>query len=611
MAKLGLKQRKSTFFALLGLAVFFIYNFTYLDKILPNTYIGTQNLGGKDRVSAFGLISKSLDDFDNSPIIFEINGKTLEVKPAEVGISLDSEKTLNSVYNGGRTADFYENLKQKIGAIFLKTQLTPYYRLDFNQFANFLDSKFSEIEKQPRDATIAYQDGHLAILPQQTGTVVDRGKLTADIVQRVESLQSSPIEVMLIDASPKIDAQAASKAFSKVQVLVNSKITLTYGYGAWRLGDSDLLKILRFYPLGHEKGYVEEVKFGGNKITFSDISLVDSDAPILNVVVDEKMLDGFLGKITADVDRPTVDATLKFANGKVSEFSPAIDGQKVNVEATRKLILSKVSVDDLNSEGDIQIPLPVAVTRARTDSSEINSYGIRELIGRGISYFAGSIANRVNNIGLGASRVSGTIVAPGDIFSFNKTVGEVSAATGFRQAYIISGGRTVLDDGGGICQVSTTLFRAALNSGLPIVSRTAHAYRVGYYEQGGFKPGLDATVWSPGVDFAFKNDTSHYILVQAVMDPANSKLEIDIYGTLDGRKVDVSDPVITNIKPAPEDKYQDDPTLPKGVIKQVDFSAQGADSLFTRKVYKDDKLISDDVFKSYYRPWQAVYLVGT
>ncbi len=611
MPKLGLKLQKIAILALIPLAIFFAYNSAFQDKVLPNTNIGEQNLGGKDRISASNLISKSFDDFNNSPIILEIDGKTVEAKPAEFGINLDPKRTLNLVYARGRSGNFYSDVKQKIESSFMRKQLQSYYRLDFNKLALFLETKFSDFERQPRDATIAYQDGHLVISPEKKGAVVDRGRLITDIEKRVESLQSLPIKVTLIDVSPKIDSQAASKAFSKAQALINSKLTLTYGYNTWILGDNDLFQTLRFYPLGREAGYFEEINFGDSKIRFTDIRLADSEAPILNVVVDRGMLDGFLGNIVTEVDRPTVDATLKFANGKVSEFSPAIDGQKVDVEAARKLILSKVSIEDLNSESNIQIALPVVVTRARTDSNEINSYGIRELIGRGISYFAGSIANRVYNIGLGASRVSGTIVAPGDIFSFNKSVGEVSAATGYRQAYIISGGRTVLDDGGGICQVSTTVFRAVLNSGLPIVSRTAHAYRVGYYEQGGFKPGLDATVWAPGVDFAFKNDTNHYILVQALMDASNSKLEIDIYGTSDERKVEVSDPIITNIQAAPETKYQDDPTLPKGVIKQVDFSALGSDSLFTRKVYKGNKLIYDDVFRSYFRPWRAVYLVGT
>ncbi|MBI3341637.1 VanW family protein, partial [Candidatus Curtissbacteria bacterium] len=259
----------------------------------------------------------------------------------------------------------------------------------------------------------------------------------------------------------------------------------------------------------------------------------------------------------------------------------------------------------------ISFKLPVNVTRAKVDNEEVNKLGIRELVGRGISYFAGSIANRAFNVQLGASRVNGALIAPGEVFSFNKTVGEVTAATGYKQAYVISAGHTVLDDGGGICQVSTTVFRAALNAGLPIISRTGHAYRVGYYEQRGFKPGLDATVFSPSVDFMFKNDTDHHILLQTIYDPVPARLEVDLYGTQDGRRVEQSEPIVTNETAPPPDKREDDPTQPKGTIKQVDFSAWGASAYFTRKVYKNDRLIIDDVFRTNYRPWQAVFLVGT
>jgi len=122
---------------------------------------------------------------------------------------------------------------------------------------------------------------------------------------------------------------------------------------------------------------------------------------------------------------------------------------------------------------------------------------------------------------------------------------------------------------------------------------------------------MDATVWSPAVDFVFKNDTDRHILVQAVVDPVNAKLQVDIYGTGDGRKSEISTPVISNVSPAPPERRQDDPSLPEGTVKQVDFAAGGATSVFGRKVYKGDSLIIDESFKSVYRPWQAVYLVGT
>ncbi|MEX2028254.1 MAG: VanW family protein [Candidatus Curtissbacteria bacterium] len=600
---------------LIGVALvavfFFIYSFIYRDRILPNTYFGSQNISGKDRLSASGLISQELADFANSPIVFKSGEKEFSAKPAEVGISFYSHETLDLAFTPGRTGAFHQDFSKRASAVFKKTQILPYYRIDFNRMAYFFDTQFSEIENIPQNATVGYQNGKLAILPEKKGVIVDRGKLTSDIFMKLDGLRTGPVEISLVEIKPKISSGGAEKAFSKVQALAKTKITLTYGYDAWVLGNNNLVGVLKFFPQGQESGYSTEATVGETKIRVNDAYLTDSPAQSLNVVVDENALDKFLADVANDVDRPTRDATLRFDGGKVIDFSPAVDGQKVDIEATRKLILAKVSVEDTEARDDVRLALPVVVTRARVGGSEVDSYGIRELVGKGVSYFGGSIANRTYNIGLASSRISGTIVAPGDVFSFNKSVGEVSGKTGYRQAYIISGGRTVLDDGGGICQVSTTLFRAALAAGLPIVSRTSHAYRVGYYEQRGFKPGLDATVWSPGVDFMFKNDMDNHILVQVVMDSANAKLEVDIYGTKDGRVVKLSDPVVTNVKPAPEARYQDDPTLPLGTVKQVDFSAVGSDSVFTRQVLKGDKLVLDDVFKSRYRPWQAVYLVGT
>jgi vancomycin resistance protein YoaR len=260
----------------------------------------------------------------------------------------------------------------------------------------------------------------------------------------------------------------------------------------------------------------------------------------------------------------------------------------------------------LITEKKSEIKLPVSIIRPKNKLT--NELGIRELIGTGVSYFSGSIENRKFNIGLAASRINGVLIPPGEEFSFVNTVGDISANTGFKQAYVIKSGRTVLDDGGGVCQVSTTIFRAALNSGLPITARTAHAYRVGYYEQG-FPPGIDATIFHPSVDFKFKNDTDKHILVQASV--AGNSLTVELYGTSDGRTVTMTKPVVTGITPAPPEIRQDDPTLPRGTVKQVDWAANGANVSFSRTVTKGGITYINEVFRSNYRPWQAVFLVGT
>jgi vancomycin resistance protein YoaR len=258
----------------------------------------------------------------------------------------------------------------------------------------------------------------------------------------------------------------------------------------------------------------------------------------------------------------------------------------------------------------ITLEVPVDRTPPDVTTDKVNNLGINELIGKGKSTFYHSISSRVHNIALAASRINGVLVKPGDVFSFNEALGDVSQFTGYEQAYIISGGKTILGDGGGVCQVSTTLFRAVLNAGLPIYERQAHAYRVGYYEQDS-PPGIDATVYSPSPDFKFKNDTPANILIVAKTNAKGYSLTFEIYGTSDGRTSSISKPAVSDLTPPPEDSYQDDPTLPAGTIKQVDFKAWGAKVAFNYVVKRGGQTIYKKTFISNYRPWQAVYLRGT
>lgn len=598
-------------FIFILLLLYFGYTLVYLNKTLPNTYFANEPISGKNQSQLINQVNQKIDSFEKSKIAFEINDQKIEADPAKLGISIDKTQTIDNIWLQTKSTNFKDEQVRKIKSLFVKTYIPPAYQVDFSKLSSNLDLLFGRFETKAKDATINFKLGKVEITDETAGKVIDRGDLYLALKDRLDNLSSQSISVSQVDDLPKIPASNAKQAKDKVETLNNQRIILTFGNDTWKLSGNSLLSILKFYPYGLEDGYIAKLKFDQNPLIITWIKLADSAEPKLNVSLDSLKLNDFIDQIAAPIAQNTVNATLKFENGKVTEFTPARDGQKLDKELTKKLIADKVSIDSIGGEKDINITLPVVVTKAKIANEEINNLGIKELIGRGISYFAGSIANRIYNIGLGANRITGTLVKPGEAFSFNQTVGEVSAATGYRQAYVISSGRTVLDDGGGICQVSTTVFRAALNAGLPIVKRTAHAYRVAYYEQRGFKAGLDATVWAPAVDFVFKNDTPNHILVQAIVDSANAKLVVDIYGTSDGRQVKLSDPVVSNLKPPPPDKYQEDPTLPKGTVKQVDFSAWGATSVFTRKVFKGDQLIIDDTFKSYFKPWQAVYLVGT
>ena len=327
---------------------------------------------------------------------------------------------------------------------------------------------------------------------------------------------------------------------------------------------------------------------------------------------EEDKLETFLEEQAITVMIPVQEALFAFENNRVTAFKPSKPGRQLNKELVKKKL--NASFSDLAAMQDpqlsITIPFTIETIEPTTTTNTINSFGIKERIGIGESYFRGSIANRIYNLSLAAGRVNGLLIPPQTVFSLNSAVGDISATTGYKQAYVIKSGRTVLDDGGGVCQVSTTFFRAAMNAGLPIIERSAHSYRVGYYEQGGWGPGYDATIYAPSYDLKIKNDTPTHILIQTYTDSANARLVFELYGTSDGRIATIGKARIWDTKPAPIDIYQDDPSLPAGTIKQVDWAAPGAKTAFDYVVSRNGTELLNKTFFSNFIPWQAIYLKG-
>jgi vancomycin resistance protein YoaR len=316
--------------------------------------------------------------------------------------------------------------------------------------------------------------------------------------------------------------------------------------------------------------------------------------------ISEREIKDYVAELAGLINQEPQDALFRFESGKAIAFRPSKNGLALNQEQTVQLI----------KQGEKAIILPTQPLEPKIKMGDTNRFGIKQKIGAGQSAFRGSIPNRIHNIQLAANRFSGILIPPGEEFSFNQKLGEISLETGFKQAYIIKGQRTILGDGGGVCQVSTTLFRAALTAGLPILERHSHAYRVAYYEQDS-PVGFDATVFAPTVDFKLKNDTPAYLLIQAEFNPQNQTLTFEIFGTDDGRKVLISNGRIWNKAPPPPPLYQDDPTLPSGTTKQIDWAAWGAKAAFDWKVTRNGEVLQDRTFFSAYQPWQAIYLRGT
>lgn len=397
-----------------------------------------------------------------------------------------------------------------------------------------------------------------------------------------------------------------SKPFSGLTVHLNFENNIaTLSGKELDLSYDGKLAAVQAYAIGRSGNFLSDTYQKWRASTFginlSSVFKINTD------VIDELLIN-----LAAMIDIPAQDALFQFEKGKVISFRLSKQGRFLDQTQTKKLVNSYIrtlAYEDISIPQKIEILLPVEPAQPRVSTENSNNYGIKELLGTGTSKFAGSIPGRVHNINLAASKINGHLIPPETVFSFNEILGDVSAATGFQPAYIIKDGRTVLGDGGGVCQVSTTFFRAALNTGLPILERHPHSYRVSYYEQGS-PPGLDATVFAPSYDLKIKNDTAGYILIQTKIDLQNYSLTFELYGTKDDRKIEITKPVILSQTAPPPDLYQDDPTLPKGVVKQVDWKAWGAKVNFDYKVTKNNETVFQKSFFSHFQPWQSVFLRG-
>ncbi len=313
---------------------------------------------------------------------------------------------------------------------------------------------------------------------------------------------------------------------------------------------------------------------------------------------DKTLLAQKLQPLADAINQSRRDAKLKVVNDKVTEFVSPQNGQELDINQTINLITGSILSDNR------KITLPVNIVPPVTTLAETNSLGINALIGRGESDFSGSPKNRRHNISVGAKRFDGLLVEPDKTFSFLKHLGEVNRSTGYLPELVIKGDKTIPEFGGGLCQISTTAFRAILRSGLPVVERRNHSYRVVYYEPAG----SDATIYQPYPDLKFTNDTGGHIFIDTYID--GNKLYFDFYGTDIGRKVELEGPYISNITAYPEPIYIDTTTLAVGEIKKIDSAHRGADAVLYRKIFKGDKLIKTDTFTSHYISWPAKYLRG-
>ena len=566
---------------IIGLAVFiliilagaFAYVAAYSGKVYPNSSIAGVSVAGKNPQEAFTVLSKYVSV--PPEITLNYQDQIFKIKSSDIKLSYDLSASVQNAYEFTRGGDIFNDFEKRIKLFFYPNNFNLVTSFDEDMLKKIVSIIAGQISIDSVDPSVSKVNGSILVNKGSAGKEVNQDKLISAIINNLAQNRKEGITVPVEDVDNTLNDTEAKDYASRAEKFFGKNISLKFEYDSVVLQDSAIFKLLN--PKGGSDG---------------------------------EAIEDTLKTVAKTFERDPQNPKFVFENGKVTEFEPALDGIKIDTGQFETQLIRKLEDLEVSEEKSIELNVPTNKTPPEITTDKVNNLGINELIGRGTSTYYHSIPGRVHNISLATSRINGTLVKPGDSFSFNTALGDVSAFTGYQQAYIISGGKTILGDGGGVCQVSSTLFRALLNSGLPITERQAHAYRVSYYEQGS-SPGLDATVYSPSPDLKFVNDTPGYILIEATADTKNYSLVFEIYGTSDGRVASITKPVVTGVVAPPEDLYQDDPSLPSGTIKQIDYKAWGAKVTFNYVVTRDGQEIITKTFLSNYKPWQAVYLRGT
>ncbi|MBN2247318.1 MAG: VanW family protein [Coriobacteriia bacterium] len=539
-------------------------------RVHAGVQVGPVDVGGLTRTDAAGAIAATVAERSATPVSLAVEGERWDVSAESVGLSVDATGLAELAYGVGR-GGFGEAVIERARAVLGGVTIPLELDCDEEAVRQLVERINAAVAEPPQDAAIVVDGASVTRVPPADGRGVD-----VDDAQRavVDAFMSDEriAEVQLVELAPAIDEARSEAAYEAARRMVSAALELYYEDRTWRIESSTI----------------------GGWIDFR--SMEGTDGPVLEAYIASDEVSATILPLVAEVGRPAKNASFSTSAGTVT-IVPAEDGLVADaVDLTAKL--------EVLLTGDAERRAELTMRRVEADltTEEAGQLGIVERISTFTTEYSASNKPRVNNIHTLADALDNTLVAPGETFSFNGTVGERTAAKGYEEAPAIVNGKLVPQLGGGICQVNTTLFNAVFFSGLPVVERRNHSQYISHYPKG-----RDATVSWGGPDFKFQNDTPDWILIATGY--TNSSVTISIYGTDPGYEVSYDTGPWTNLVDPPIREVQD-PTLPVGTRVIDERGVSGRTIVVTRVVTKGGAEVRRDSFKSVYRPTEEVVRVG-
>lgn len=584
-----LKTYQVYLLSLLTVVVIFAFFFTALiitqnqlvNRVLPRTYASSISLDYKTEEEAKKILQEHIDKYLGEPLIFEFNEVKYAISPKKFNLEFDIERTLKELGFGTSEMDLLE-LIQSITTV---KSLEIEYSYDEDLLIGAIREHIPHFQNDPINPKFKFEGEEIIITNPIDGNEVDKKQLKEVLENNLRNLNKEQIALVSKVAKPTIKKDLLEENKETLLSLLDTSLALNHNSHSWTFNPLENLDLIDFKegPGLSEKTSAE--------IEFS---------------IDYDSLKNFLSN-------QNVNQTIEIAPGKVNisrdqNENIVFDGQagfgkEINYQETSNNIAESLNTEEKAAEISInKIPSELEI------SEDLQKLGIKDLLATGYSTYYGSPANRAHNIRVGLDKYNGVLIAPGSTFSFNEWLGPVDASTGYKPELVITAGGTLPEYGGGLCQVSTTVYRGVLEAGFPIVERSPHSYAVSYYAQVDGH-GLDSTIY-PGVkDLQFLNDTEGHILLQtSIVDTYEAY--VNIYGTSDGRETWLEGPFISNYRyPGPTQTIETD-TLAPGVQKWVEKSHVGFDANWKRFIKRSDGTIEEELLLTTYRAIPAKVMVG-
>jgi len=565
----------------------------YDGRIFPGIYSGWINLSGQTPTDAAELLKNEYTYPGQGKITLQYDDLSWEASPAELGLFFSPNYNAELAFQTGREGSITKRVAAQIQVLRHGIVIAPQFVMDEKTGTEYLEGIADGVNQPVIEASLELEGLEILVQAGQIGREMDIPASLDVVALQMRTLQDGSIPLIVYETYPDIldvsaQAETAREILSQPLVL---KIpdAAEKDPGPWELSPQQLVEMM----------------------IIERISTNDGDS--YRIALDPEMLREYLEKRAKKINREPQNARMYFDDDtrELVLIEQEFIGLELDIDQTI------VVIEDQLATGNHEIALVVEKTQPDvTGESTAEELGVIELVSSQSTYFFGSNSSRINNIKTAAAKFHGIFIAPGETFSMAEQLGDVSLEAGYSEAWIIFGDRTIKGVGGGVCQVSTTLFRAVFFGGFPVVERSPHSYRVGYYEQ---KPngannsklaGLDATVYVPQVDFKFTNDTENWLLMETYLNKTRNSLTWKFYSTLDGRTVDWSTTGLKKITDPPDPIYEENPELAKGVVRQVDWAVKGATVTVTRNVYRDGQKLWQDIFRTKYEPWAAVCQYG-